>query len=52
VAASTYPPREDAPAVLNDRVLLNGKATAYVCEGFVCKQPTDDPKILAEQIAA
>ena len=46
VAASPYPPSKDAPILLNDRTLINGKATAYVCEGFVCKQPTTDPEIL------
>ena len=46
VAASSYPPSKDAPVLLNDRTLINGKATAYVCEGFVCKQPTTDPEIL------
>ncbi|MBK9208562.1 MAG: thioredoxin domain-containing protein [Anaerolineales bacterium] len=35
VAASPYPPPEDAPALLQDRALIDGKATAYVCEGFV-----------------
>lgn len=39
VAASTYPPAEDAPPLLLDRPLKDGKATVYVCEGFVCKHP-------------
>jgi hypothetical protein len=39
IAASEYPPPRDAPALLNDRPLKNGQATAYVCEGFVCKYP-------------
>lgn len=39
VAASAYPPSNDAPALLRDRPLKNGKSTAYVCEGFVCKNP-------------
>lgn len=39
VAASAYPPPDNAPALLKDRPLKNGKATAYVCEGFVCKYP-------------
>ena len=50
VAASTYPPPKDAPALLQDRTLIDGKATAYVCEGFVCKQPTTDMEIFADQI--
>ena len=39
VAASAYPPYEDAPALLKDRPLKDGKPTVYVCEGFVCKNP-------------
>ncbi len=39
VAASAYPPPEDAPALLKDRPLKDGKPTVYVCEGFVCKNP-------------
>jgi uncharacterized protein YyaL (SSP411 family) len=39
VAASAYPPSENAPDLLNDRPLKDGKSTVYVCEGFVCKNP-------------
>lgn len=39
VAASALPPMEDAPALLRDRPLKDGKPTVYVCEGFVCKNP-------------
>lgn len=39
VAASAYPPPGDAPELLKDRPLKNGIPTAYVCEGFVCKNP-------------
>ncbi len=28
-----------------------GKATAYVCENFVCHRPTNDPAVLAQQLA-
>ena len=52
VAASPHPPQKDAPALLNERSLINGKATAYVCEGFVCRQPTNDATMLAEQMKA
>jgi len=50
VAASSYPPPEGAPALLNDRVLINENATAYVCEGFVCRQPTNNIEMLVKQI--
>jgi uncharacterized protein YyaL (SSP411 family) len=39
LAASSYPPSNDAPALLMDRTLVEGKTTAYVCENFVCKLP-------------
>jgi uncharacterized protein YyaL (SSP411 family) len=41
VAVSTFPPPENAPALLMDRPLREGKPTAYVCEGFVCKVPVN-----------
>lgn len=50
VAASAYPPAENAPALLNDRPLVDGKATAYVCEGFVCLQPVTRPDDLGSQL--
>jgi uncharacterized protein len=48
VAASAYPPPEDAPALLKDRPLRNGKPTVYVCEGFVCKNPVTTISELSE----
>lgn len=50
VAASPHPPQKDAPVLLRERPLINGKATAYFCEGFVCRQPTNDATMLAEQM--
>lgn len=52
VAASPHPRQKDAPALLHERPLINGKATAYFCEGFVCKQPTNDPEMLAKLMTA
>lgn len=52
VAASSYPPSKDAPALLNDRILVNGKASAYVCEGFVCKQPATDLEVFIKQLTS
>jgi len=40
-AMSIYPPKSGSPALLNDRPLLNGQPTAYVCQGFVCLQPVN-----------
>jgi hypothetical protein len=39
IAASAYPPDQNAPALLMERPLKDGKSTVYVCEGFVCKKP-------------
>jgi len=50
VAASAYPPILDAPVLLHERILIDGKATAYVCEGFVCRQPTSDALTLEKQL--
>ena len=50
VAASPHPSPKDAPALLHERALMDGKATAYVCEGFVCKYPTNNPDILITQL--
>jgi uncharacterized protein YyaL (SSP411 family) len=37
--------------LLADRPQINGKATAYVCQGFVCQAPVTEPTPLAEQIS-
>ncbi|VAW41378.1 Thymidylate kinase, partial [hydrothermal vent metagenome] len=36
--------------LLTDRKQLDGKATAYVCQRFVCQQPVNTPEALAEQL--
>ena len=36
--------------LLADRHALNGVATAYLCEGFVCQSPTTDPAELGRQL--
>ena len=36
--------------MLKDRTPLEGKPTAYVCENYACKLPTNDPVTLAEQL--
>ena len=41
-AISQAPPPIGGPALLDNRPLVNGAPTAYVCEGFVCKQPVND----------
>ena len=36
--------------LLAERRALNGAATAYLCEGFVCQSPTTDPAELQRQL--
>ncbi len=51
VAASSYPPPEGAPALLDGRPLLEGQPTAYVCQGFICLQPVTLPDELTRQLS-
>ena len=46
LAQSDYPPPDNSPALLADRPLLDGKATAYVCQGFVCQRPVTESERL------
>ncbi len=50
-AISLYPPESASPPLLRDRILLNDQPTAYVCQNFVCNQPTNDPKELEAQLS-
>ena len=38
-------------ALLEDRPARDGRATAYVCRGFVCRLPVTDPAALAAELA-
>jgi hypothetical protein len=51
-AISSLPPAAGSPALLNDRPLLEGKASAYICQHFVCKRPLNSPKDFAAQLQA
>jgi len=37
--------------LLSDRPLQGGKPTAYVCQGFVCQQPVNDPEAMLAQLS-
>jgi uncharacterized protein len=50
-APGELPPAVDSP-LLEDRVQIDGRATAYVCEHYACKLPCSDPATLAEQLAS
>jgi hypothetical protein len=49
-AVSAYPPEPGSPALLHNRPLLDGLPTAYVCQGFVCQQPTHSPEEMEAQL--
>jgi uncharacterized protein len=36
--------------LLADRPTRDGRATAYVCEGYACQNPTTAPEGLAQQL--
>jgi uncharacterized protein YyaL (SSP411 family) len=48
-AISPYPPL-DGPNLLENRSLLNNLPTAYICEGFICKQPLNDVEMFNSQL--
>jgi len=50
VAASKVPPSDDAPELLKGRPLVGNRASVYVCEGFVCLQPTTDADDLQKKL--
>ena len=49
LALTSDPATSDVP-LLHDRSTIDGAATAYVCQGFACRQPTTDPTDLAGQL--
>ena len=51
IAAVAPPALGDAvPALLDQRTLLNDAPTAFVCQGFVCQQPVNDPDAFLQQL--
>jgi uncharacterized protein YyaL (SSP411 family) len=49
-AASPHPVEINSPAILKYRPLIDGRPTSYVCQGFVCNMPTNDPEVLKKQL--
>ena len=41
---------DDAPALVHDRSMTRGAATAYVCRDSTCELPTTDSAELARQL--
>ena len=52
LAASPFPPPSSSPALLQDRPLNNGLPTAYVCQGFVCQLPVNQPQAMLDQLGS
>ena len=53
VVAGRGPEDEEAAGLvplLAERPTRDGRATAYVCEGYACQSPTTDPEELARQL--
>ena len=44
------PAGSDVPPLLADRPTVDGRPTAYVCEGFVCEAPVTDAQQLAARL--
>ncbi len=52
VVAITAEPAASLVPLLRDRVALDGRPTAYVCRGFVCRLPVTEPAALRAELAA
>ena len=37
-------------ALLGNRIAVGGKPTAYLCENYVCEQPTTEATVLEEML--
>ena len=52
VLAVAADPSASAVPLMLDRVAIDGRPTAYVCRGFVCRLPVTDPDALRSELAA
>ncbi len=51
VLALSADPASSTVPLLRDRVAIDGRPTAYVCRGFVCRLPVTDDEALRAQLA-
>jgi uncharacterized protein YyaL (SSP411 family) len=51
VAAAAYPPPVGSPPLLENRPLIDGIPTAYVCQNFICNSPVTNTDDLLGQIS-
>jgi uncharacterized protein YyaL (SSP411 family) len=52
VVASKSSGNETAVPLLLDRPMRDGRPTAYVCQGFACRQPVTEPAELEAQLSS
>src|SRR5439155_21690189 len=52
VVAASPAGQHDTVALLRDRPQVDGRATAYLCERFVCQRPTTEEEELRRQLTA
>ena len=52
VLAGGFGPGEPDIQLIQDRTLIDGRPTAYLCEAFVCQEPSTDPARLEAQLDA
>ena len=52
VLAVAADPATSAIALLDERIALDGRPTAYVCRSFVCRLPVTTPAALRAELAA
>jgi uncharacterized protein YyaL (SSP411 family) len=50
VVAAGHPGTQYAPPLLEGRDMVDDLPTAYLCQGFTCKLPTNSPQELKQQI--
>ncbi len=50
IAGADSPVANGTSPLLEDRVMVDGRPTAYVCEHYACLQPVTDPAALAQQL--
>jgi hypothetical protein len=51
MAAAETVEEANGPALLRDRPMIDGRASAYVCRQFVCERPVNEPQALRTLLA-